>query len=44
MTLGDEGTPYSCSITSDSGGAVKFALSETIEKDLGIPFERQYWG
>ena len=44
VTLDDKETPYSCSITTDSGGAVKFALSETIEKDLGIPLERQYWG
>ena len=44
VTLDKECNPYSCAITSNSGGAVKFALSETIEKDLGIPLSRQYWG
>lgn len=44
VTLAEDGAPFSCEVMSDSGGAVKFALSETIAKDLGIPLSRQYWG
>ncbi len=44
VSLTGEGVPYSCAISSDSGGAVRFVLSEAIESDLGIPRERQYWG
>ena len=44
VALSEDGTPFSCRIRSECGGAVKFVLSETIERDLGIPASRQYWG
>ena len=44
VALSQDGTPYSCSIKAECGGAVKYVLTETIERDLGIPAERQYWG
>jgi hypothetical protein len=44
VTLSGDGTPYSCRVSVECGGAVKFVLSETITRDLGIPEDRQYWG
>ena len=44
VALKEDLTPYSCRVISDCGGAVRFVLSETIERDLGIPLSRQYWG
>ncbi len=44
VDLSEDGTPWSCRVTAECGGAVKFVLSETIARDLGIPEQRQYWG
>lgn len=44
VMLSEDGTPNSCRVTAECGAAVKYALSGTIERDLGIPGERQYWG